>query len=223
MSTDHNTLLFSLSAITFSLHIAGYIIYAYYTLNERIKPNAASWLMWLFGGVIEYVTYESIDSGTIFSSSLPIACIIGVIMIFIATAITQLRSMWRKESHHVFHNPSATDYGLISFDAFAGMIWYVFNAPVLANSLAVGSSIVTFIPIWKTTLETGEERWWPWLLWCFAYTSMAITVVLEGGHSVLEQLVYPVYYLILHAVVLLLCFKSIRKVVTGFLVTRVHE
>lgn len=214
MDIDFSPLLF-FSIAVFVLHLIGYTLYAINTLREEIRPNAASWLMWMFGGVIEYATYEAIDSETWFSSSLPIACLVGLSMIFLATIYVQIRSRLRgADSRATFHKPEPLDYGLISFDAGAGLIWLLFNVPTFANMLAVGSSIVTFIPIWRTTLATGEEKPAPWIFWCLAYAGMALIVFIEGGDAVLNQLFYPVYYLFLHSVVLLLCYPSIRQYVT---------
>jgi hypothetical protein len=206
-----------LSVIVFCLHLVGYTIYAINTLREEIKPNAASWLMWMFGGVIEYATYEAIDSETWFSSSLPLACLVGLAMIFTVTVFIEVRSRFRKnDTEAKFHKPEPLDYGLISFDAGAGLVWLLFNLPTLANVLAVGSSIVTFIPIWRTTLQTGEEKAAPWIFWCLAYAGMALIVFLEGGEAVINQLFYPLYYLFLHSVVLLLCYPYLRLQIRRF-------
>lgn len=78
-----------LSLVVFTLHLAGYTVYAVHTLRESIRPNAASWSMWLFGGLIEYLTYDAIDSESWFSATLPLACVIGLAMILTATVYTQ--------------------------------------------------------------------------------------------------------------------------------------
>lgn len=216
-------LLFSLSLLAFLLHISGYVVYATFTLQAKIKPNAASWLMWMFGGVIEFLTYSAIDGETWFGSSLPLACVIGLALIFFTTLFAEYRSRLKKVPGHVFHKPEPVDYGLISFDAFAGLIWLTFNTPFLANTLAVSSSIVTFIPIWKTTLQTGEERVLPWCLWCLAYTAMLLVVLLEGGANILKQLIYPIYYLLLHGIVLLLCIPAFRLKICAWINSRSIE
>ncbi|MBY0309862.1 hypothetical protein K2Q16_01815 [Patescibacteria group bacterium] len=209
-----------LSLLVFILHITGYIVYAINTLREDIKPNAASWLMWMFGGVIEYATYEAIDSETWFSSSLPIACLIGLTMIFIATVVVQVRHRLSGNGNTVtFHKPQTLDYGLMSFDASAGLIWYFLHLPTLANMLAVSSSVVTFFPIWRTTLRTGQEKPAPWIFWCLAYLGMATIVFFEGGQAILNQLFYPLYYLLLHIGVLILCYPSCRS----WIQTQIHK
>lgn len=210
MSIESISLPLVLSVLIFSIHLIAYGIYAVHTLRERIRPNAASWSMWLFGGVIEYLTYDAIDSDNWFSSSLPFACVIGLAMIFTATVYTQYKHSSR-ENGVVFHKPKRIDYFLMSFDASAGLIWIFLHAPAFANMLAVSSSIVTFIPIWRTTLETAEERPLPWFLWSVAYAGMALLVYIEGGVRLYEKLFYPLYYFFLHIVVLLLCYPIIRS------------
>ncbi|MCA9361079.1 hypothetical protein KC845_00825 [Candidatus Kaiserbacteria bacterium] len=167
--------------------------------------------MWIFGGVVEYLTYDAIDTENWFSSSLPLACLIGLSMIFTATLFLQIKSYLKTKSFDKnLHPPERVDYYLILFDVSAGFIWLVLHLPTLANIIAVGSSIVTFIPIWRTTLKTGEEKALPWIFWCLAYTGMAIIVILEGGDKIFDKLFYPLYYLLLHFVVLILCYPVIR-------------
>lgn len=208
---DNISLLAVLSIIVFATHLTAYTIYAISTMRETIRPNAASWSMWLFGGVVEYLTYDAIDSENWFSASLPLACVIGLAMILTATIYTQLKASYGKERGKViFHKPERIDYFLMSFDASAALIWIFLHLPAFANMLAVSTSIVTFVPIWRTTLETGEEKPLPWLLWSLAYAGMACVVILEGGPLLWEKLFYPLYYLFLHIVVFLLCYPIVR-------------
>lgn len=208
---DSSTLIPVLSILVFTIHLTAYTLYAISTLRETIRPNAASWSMWLFGGVIEYLTYEAIDSESWFSSSLPLACVIGLAMILCATVYSQWRaSRSGIKGKVIFHRPARIDYFLMSFDASAGLIWIFLHLPAVANMLAVSTSIVTFIPIWRTTLATGEEKPLPWFLWSVAYFGMAIIVFLEGGEHMFEKLFYPLYYLALHVVVLILCYPIVR-------------
>ncbi len=204
--------LFGIAA--FTLHLSAYLLYAYFIFRGSIRPNAASWFMWLVGGWVEYLTYNAIGDGHWSTSALPFACVIGLTIIFSTTVLLQVRNMassTKRELH--YHAPERSDYFLTLFDLSTLVIWLKWSAAGIANILAVGSSVVTFIPIWRTTYETHEENPLPWLMWCAAYVSMLVAVLIEGGPELIFKLFYPVYYFILHLGVALLCFKGPRSII----------
>lgn len=198
----------------FSLHLTAYLLYAYFIFRGSVRPNAASWFMWLVGGWVEYLTYDAIGDGHWSTSALPFACVIGLSIIFATTVFLQMRSrIGRTHQSMQYHAPERADYFLVLFDLSTLVIWLKWSLAGLANMLAVGSSIVTFIPIWRTTYETHEENPVPWLMWCMAYTCMFVAVSIEGGEELAFKLFYPIYYFGLHLVVALLCFKAPRSLV----------
>ncbi|MCW5576054.1 MAG: hypothetical protein KIT13_08160 [Burkholderiales bacterium] len=191
------------------LHLAGYAWYALGVLRGRTRPNAASWFMWLVGAWVEYRTFDAIDSHWT-SSALPLACFLGCCAIFAVTAVLQFAKRAAGSREIVYQPARGTDYLAVGFDLAAWVLYVVTGGAAWANALAVTTSIVSFVPIWKTTLRHGHEAPGPWFVWCAAYLAMLGAVLSGPGTQVLAQSVYPVYYFLLSAVVLALPFGAVR-------------
>jgi hypothetical protein len=192
-------------SLAFILHLAGYTLYAKEVLVARIRPNVATWLMWLFGALVEFLTYDHITGSHWATSALPFACLIGVASICIAIGIAQ----WRNGEDVIYHKPTRGDYSLVGFDVVAAGVWLGGGGAALANVIAVSTSVVSFIPIWRTTLlQPNSERPLPWILWCFAYLAMTLSVATGSGSSEVSLYFYPLYYLALHSIVLALALKK---------------
>ncbi len=197
-------------ASSFFLHIAAYAWYIRDIIAQKILPNISSWLMWLFGAWIEYLTYNSITGSHWSTSALPFACALGMSSIVLVILLLQINQRRSTSSDIRFVKPEKVDYLLITFDVTAAAIWLFWDAPEFANIVAVSTSIVTFIPIWRSTYKAPtNERFEPWALWSCAYLAMAGAVVLSGNTEInLAQLFYPLYYFVLHAVVLILAVRT---------------
>jgi len=192
------------------LHLAGYAWYALGILRGRTRPNAASWFMWLVGAWVEYRTFDAIDSHWA-TSALPLACFLGCCAIFAVTAVLQL-SRHAAGSREVVYQPArGTDYLAVGFDLGAWALYAMTGGAAFANMLAVTTSVVSFIPIWKTTLRHGHEAPGPWFIWCAAYLAMFGAVLSGSGTWTFAQSVYPVYYFLLSAVVAALTFAGVRR------------
>jgi hypothetical protein len=189
----------------FILHLAGYYIYAKGVLTAQIRANVATWLMWLFGGVVEFLTYDNIAGAHWSTSALPFACLIGIGCICAAIFVAQLRN-----GHDVvYHRPERNDYFLAGFDIVAATVWLSGGGAAIANMIAVSTSIVQFIPLWKTTYhQPASERATPWVIWCLAYLMMTLAVVTGKGSGEIGLYFYPIYYLALHLVVVVLALKK---------------
>jgi hypothetical protein len=189
------------------LHLIAYGLYAREVFHERIRPNVITWLMWLFGGVVELVTYDAIFGAHWSSSALPFACVIGIGGITLAIAYAQLRN-YRKKTIYRFHRPIALDYLLVLFDLAAIVYWLLGGDAVIANMLAVSTSLITFIPLWRTTYQDPEgEQDLPWILWSCAYLLMIGAVYFGDAPHELGLYFYPVYYLLLHMSIAVLTLR----------------
>lgn len=210
-----------LGTSAFVLHISAYLLYAYHIFHERIRPNAASWFMWLIGGVIEYLTFNAIGESHWSTSALPLACVVGLVIIFSTTLFLQLRAHFIHSRYNKvsYHHPDRSDYALTMFDLGAGFSWLYWNIPGIANIVAVGTSVISFIPIWKTTYKKNEEHPVPWILWSVAYFCMFVAVLIEGGEGTFIKLFYPIYYFLLHFVMVLLSSTYTRAFTISFIRT----
>ena len=202
------TLATAFGVSAFALHLSGYAVYGHRVLSSSIRPNVASWSMWLFGGIVELLTYDSIEGGHWTSSALPLACTIGISVVCMAVCVASVRDRLRGRSPS-HHPPEKSDYLLLGFDISAGFLWSAGFGAALANFIAVSTSIVTFIPIWRTTFkQPNSEQPLPWLLWCLAYSCMIGAVALGEGTGSLMLYFYPAYYLLLHGVVLFIACRN---------------
>lgn len=209
-----DALVFGLAA--FVLHLIAYGWYALEIFRGRTRPNAASWLMWLFGAWVEFETYDAIDSNWS-TSALPFACLLGVCVIFITTTTVQVKTWFSGSGGTVYQKPDSKDYYLVLADVGAYVLYLATGGAAWANFIAVSTTIVTFIPIWKTTLRYGNEHPGPWIVWCVAYLMMFAAVVVEGGNRMLVQSFYPVYYFFLTLIVALLAITRIRLYLNNYL------
>jgi hypothetical protein len=204
----------ALGVLALLLHVWGYAWYAREIFRGRTRPNAASWLMWLVGAWVEYVTFNAIDSDWA-SSALPLTCFLGCCAIFIATAALQF-AKWRSGSRdRVYHPARWADYAAVSADLGAYAAYAVTGGAAWAHAFAVVTSMVSFIPIWRTTWRHGCEMTGPWLVWCAAYLAMLGAVLAGDGGERLAQSVYPVYYFLLSAVVAGLSYPRLRQRLRG--------
>ncbi|MFO0439186.1 MAG: hypothetical protein ACK5ZW_00805 [Betaproteobacteria bacterium] len=196
------------------LHLAGYAWYALGILRGRTRPNAASWFMWLVGAWVEYRTFDAIDSHWT-TSALPLACFLGCCAIFAVTAALQLAKRAAGSREVIYLPARGTDYLAVGFDLGAWALYVATGGAVWANVLAVTTSVVSFIPIWRSTLRHGHEAPGPWLVWCAAYLAMLVSVLAGDGRERLAQSVYPAYYFLLSAVVAGLSYPRLRRWLRG--------
>ena len=198
-----------LGLLALLLHLAGYAWYALGILRGRTRPNAASWFMWLIGAWVEYRTFDAIDSHWA-TSALPLACFLGCCAIFAVTAALQLAKRAAGSREVVYHPARGTDYLAVGFDLAARALYVLTGGAAWASVLAVTTSVVSFIPIWRSTLRHGHEMPGPWFVWCAAYLAMLAAVLSGPGTQMLAQSFYPVYYFLLSAVVAMLSFSAVR-------------
>src|SRR5690606_22602226 len=153
--------------------------------------------------------FDAIDSHWA-TSALPLACFLGCCAIFAVTAVLQLAKRAAGTREVIYLPARGTDYLAVGFDLGAWALYVATGGAAWANVLAVTTSVVSFIPIWKSTLRHGHEAPGPWFVWCAAYLAMLGAVLTGPGTQMLAQSVYPAYYLLLSAVVAALTFAGVR-------------
>jgi len=166
--------------------------------------------MWLVGAWVEYRTFDAIDSHWA-TSALPLACFLGCCAIFAVTAALQLAKRAAGSREVIYLPARGTDYLAVGFDLGAWALYALTGGAALANMLAVTTSVVSFIPIWRSTLRHGHEAPGPWLVWCAAYLAMLGAVFSVEGGDRMAQSVYPAYYFMLTIVVAALSLWRIKR------------
>ena len=194
---DEWTELFGTAALI--VHLIAYSIYAREVFHERIRPNISSWLMWLFGGVVELATYNAISGSSWSTNALPFGCVLGIGAITFVIGIAQIRN-YIARTKYSYHAATRIDYALVSFDMAAAVYWLLGGSAVWANIFAVSTSFISFIPIIRTTYrDPAGEHHLPWILWSIAYGLMFLAVVTGPSSESLGLYFFPLYYFLLHA------------------------
>ncbi len=190
------------------LHLIGYSMYGWMVLHEWGRPHILTWFMWLGGGIVEYATYQAIPGAHWSSNALPLACVLGLGFITIAIIYAQIKN-WLHKTEYQYEKPEKKDYWLFGFDAGAGALWWIDKwSAALANSVAVSTSVFTFIPLWRAQWRNPEsEHYLPWFIWTAAYMAMFMAVLTGDAAHTWELYVYPLTYFAFHAVVVMLCFR----------------
>ena len=194
--------------IALILHLTGYAIYGWSVFHEWGRPHVLTWFMWLGGGIVEYATYQAIPGAHWSNNALPLACVLGLGFITLAIIVAKVKS-WFKGTEYSYEPPEKKDYLLFGFDAGSGWLWWtqVWSA-ALANFVAVGTSIFTFIPLWRTVYKDPDtEHYLPWIIWTAAYMAMFLTVLTGPEPEQWELYMYPVSYFLFHAIVTVLSLR----------------
>lgn len=188
------------------LQFIGYCVYAHNVSKDKIKPNPASWLIWSYGNILVCLSYVFLMDGkfTIAAEILPIVCSVTCVIIAVYfTIIGKFRPLLSFEKKIIF------------FDLFITLLWVsseFFNLHILPvgliHILLLLSTVLSFIPLYKEVFDDPSvEKPKAWFIWCFAYVTLLVVVLLEGGdfYSVL----YPILYAVLHGIVGVLAYKKL--------------
>ncbi|HLP43913.1 MAG TPA: hypothetical protein VK145_01385 [Candidatus Nanoarchaeia archaeon] len=184
---------FFISALVLSvaaslLQILGYWIYFVKIREKRVRPNTASWSIWAFGAVLESVSYVFV-TGDWVKNLLPVACALCAVLLFLYCV---------RYGH--FEKLSQLDRILVMVDLVIILIWWLSKSPIYANILLVITAVVSFLPIIRSTwINPRNENASPWFFWTSAYCLLTILVMLRWEKW--EDLVYPVTFAILHALI----------------------
>jgi len=186
-----NSLSITLGVMAGLVQIFGYLLYIKKINIGRVKPNTASWSIWAFGAVLESSSYIFV-TGDWVKNLLPIACAVSAILIFLYCL---------RNGHFV--KPTRFEWSLVFLDCMAIFIWWWYSSAVYANLFLVFIAVVSFIPIivhaWRDPMVEDAT---PWFIWTFAYTLLAIVVVVRWEKW--EDLVYPLVFIVLHVIVAIL-------------------
>lgn len=190
-------------------HLVGYYYYGKHVLSGKTQPNLAAWGMWLFGAIVELVTYDAIEGSHWSTNALPVACACGVLGVSSTIA-------WRilhKVPGKTYVKPELSDYGFVVFDVGALSAWLTGLVTAgVANFFSVSTTVVQFLPMYRETAKDPTlEKVGPWIWWCVAYTLMLLAVATGTGSWNWWLYFLPGYYLALHLVMVPLCLRRPTK------------
>lgn len=177
------------------LQVIGYVIYAHATFHGRLKPNAASWGLWALGASLESASYIAATDDWV-KNILPLVCALSAIFFFVSAFL---------RGH--FQPLDTFEKWVVVLDSIAILIWWHYDSAVYANLYLVLTAFVSFIPIVRHTWKNPKsENATPWFIWTFAYSALAIVVLLRFEKW--EDFVYPVSFAFIHAAVGILALDT---------------
>lgn len=191
-----------LAVLSGFLQLGGYFSYGREILSGRIKPNTASWSIWTFGALLESSSYI-ILTGDLLKNILPAVCAICAIILFLFCLVRgRFKPLDRFEKI------------IVVADILTIIVWWFSRSAFYANSLAILTAFISFIPIlrhaWR---DPRHEDATPWFIWTAAYTSQLLVVLARWEKW--EDLFYPALFIILHLAVALLAMDVRKRKLIG--------
>lgn len=197
--------IFSVAAMVCQL--AGYYSYGQHVLGGATKPNIASWGMWFFGAVVDLVTYDSIKGSHWTTNAAPFACALGVLCVTVIIAYLHIKSVRRGEAR-VYQTLEKGDKFYSLFDVGATIVWAK-GYGTIGNFISVGTTVFQFLPMYRETYKDPTvEKAEPWIWWSIAYICMLLAIVTGSSASSLALYFLPLWYFMLHAIMVPLCLRK---------------
>jgi SET domain len=178
--------------------VVAYVGYLRLFLAGKIKPNAASWLMFAYGTAV-MVVLEWQSSAHWFELALPIACA----SMSVVVAVLCLR----KNATYAIDNAEKMTFGADVVLTIA----YVISAVLIRGHtkfvvlFVVAGNITTFTSfaplVISTRKEAEREQPLSWALWTVAYGLLLASTIAADGLSSPELLLYPGTCVLLHGLV----------------------
>jgi SET domain len=199
-----------LGVVAGALQIIGYCVYIRFFLQETVRPNSISWLMFGYGTALMLLL--ELGAGANWTLLvLPAAC---AAMSLVVAALC-FRTKNAGPANTFEKAAFGADIGL-TIGYLLGLALQKTGSLFATLFLAAGNltTLTAFLPILKSTWEEPErERLAPWLFWILAYGALLAATLVETGTGKPELLMYPAVSLLLHtAIGLMIVFKRSKGV-----------
>lgn len=160
-----------------------FIPYILETLNRKISPNRATWIIWAVLGIIIAVSYYS--AGARSSAWVPAAYAVGIVIMALLT-LKYGEGGWTK-----------LDIVCLVGAGLGLVIWALTNNPVLPLYLTIAIDAIGAVPTIKKAYERPEtESRTSWLMFLVANTLNLFAI----NEWTLVVASYPVYVFVLSIV-----------------------
>ncbi len=190
--------------------IVGYYLYGKHVLGGETRPNIASWGMWFFGAVVDLVTYDSIRGSHWTTNAAPFACSLGVLGVTLIILYLHVRSRMHG-IRPVYQTLEKGDKYFSLFDVSAAIVW-MRGYGTLGNFISVGTTVFQFFPMYRETYKNPSvEKPDPWIWWSFAWGFMVVAVAVGPGADSWALYFLPLWYLMLHAIMVPLCLRKVPQ------------
>lgn len=170
-----HTVLFSLILLFGS---ASYIIGAVQILRNSYKPNVFSRIVWLLLAVNSY-------AAILVSHSSSSSKLLSLIFLVGNTTICLL-SFWK--GTRTF---GVLEYVCLGLLALSGLVWLVFNAPLVNLAIGLAAHFIGALPTYKRVWRNGSsESAAFWSLFCVA----SLLSIFDAGNSSIKDILFPIYF-----------------------------
>jgi hypothetical protein len=181
------------------LHGVAYLLYARQTKLGYSSPKSASWGLWAFLVIINWLTFGVAIGNWIVALQFltgSVACI----AVFVYMLALRKLSL-----------PTMKEWRLIGLGVLAVLVWWIFRNAAWANAIIFVALAISFIPIYEELwADPQKEMPRSWVLWTLAYLFTTINVVVNWKGNPLN-LVMPLGGAILHGAVAYLSRKARRE------------
>ncbi len=178
------------------LQLVGFVFYNKQIFQGRSVPNAATWTIWAFIGLLNGFSYAAM-TGDAAKYFLPVA-----------SALACVATFGYSLSAGKFKRLDFWDWLVLILGTIGGIVWWWSRSAIYANFIIVIAEIIAFSPlmrgVWK---NPAFERPLPWFIWTAAYGMNTAAVFLHWTNQY-QDLFFPVSMIILHFTV---AFLSLRK------------
>ena len=188
-----------LGIIAALLHGAAYLLYAIQTKVGRSSPKSASWGLWEFLVVINWLTFGVAFGNWIIALQFLSGSVACTIVFFYMLAIKK------------FDWPTKKHWSLIGLGLIAILVWWMFRNAAWANVIIFVALTISFIPMYESLYDDPtQERPLPWVIWTLAFLTTTVNVIVNWKHQPLG-LVMPIGGAILHGAVAYLSCQRWRN------------
>lgn len=171
-------------------------------IHNRNNPNLVSWVLWSFVTVIETTSHGSLTGDWIKTTTL----ITDALFVGITTLILLFRGVKGNLTSLSSWDKLAIIIGIISL-----LVWKfssVLTANVIIQFAYFLAFLTTYIGVWK---DPSREPAKIWFVWTAVFFFGGVVVVLLRWNGQWEDLISPVIYVILHAIVGVLALRRPTK------------
>lgn len=162
-----------LGAISGLLILAGFCFYIAGTLKGNIRPNPASWAMWLSLGALATPDYIAAAASPELGWIRAVFGILDVVMCFVVLSLVFIMHNLAFILHkHIKPFPRIRRLGVLCMVSCAGSVLALWHFRVPADHiLSQAPVLLAFLPILVSTwISPANEDPLPWLLWVGAFS-----------------------------------------------------
>lgn len=181
------------------LHGVAYLLYAIQTKVGHSSPKSASWGLWAFLVLINWVTFGVTIGNWIVALQFLTGSVACIAVFIYMLAIGK------------FSWPTAKQWRLVGLGILAMLVWWIFRNAAWANTIIFVALAISFIPMYEDLwTDPRSETPRSWVLWTLAFLVTTANVIVNWNGQPLS-LVMPIGGAILHGIVAALSTEARKE------------